>query len=579
MKQSTVTLAGVIAFTAVAAMLIAGVLAVKGAAANEQESVERRAELRQLGIDLGAASDFLTNEARAYAVTADDAHLRAYWNEIDNTKTRDKVVARLEELGTPQAELALIEEAKKNSDSLVTTESRAQRLVLEAKGTPESAMPPAIAGFELSPADARLGAQRKLATARRIMFDAKYASDKAVIVAPLARFQTQMNARAAAEAADATASRDRWTTVLLVLSVLAAVLMAAVLWIFHSQVGRVIGRYTGALATRDADDAEFALPVGGTAELRDLGERFNRQFAENREALDRNRSLLADMTALVDRVAEATASVSAASQQMASTSEEAGRAVGEIAGAVSEVASGAERQVRMITEARESSEETAKAAELARSVAEEGVSAADQASAAMHALRESTSDVTTAIRELAGKSEQIGGIVATITGIAGQTNLLALNAAIEAARAGEQGRGFAVVAEEVRKLAEESQHAAASIAELIGEIQEETERTVRVVEDGAERTEQSSATVEAARAAFQQIGASVEDMRGRIVQIVSATGEVSAVAEQSSASAEQVSASTEQTSASTQEIAASAQELARTAEQLEELVRQFKHAA
>ena len=64
---------------------------------------------------------------------------------------------------------------------------------------------------------------------------------------------------------------------------------------------------------------------------------------------------------------------------------------------------------------------------------------------------------------LAEKSEEIGAIVGTITGIADQTNLLALNAAIEAARAGEQGRGFAVVAEEVRKLAEESQKAAGEI--------------------------------------------------------------------------------------------------------------------
>src|SRR5437899_1846351 len=73
------------------------------------------------------------------------------------------------------------------------------------------------------------------------------------------------------------------------------------------------------------------------------------------------------------------------------------------------------------------------------------------------------------------RSEQIGGIVATISAIAGQTNLLALNAAIEAARAGEQGRGFAVVAEEVRKLAEEAQAAAEEIGRLIGEIQSETE--------------------------------------------------------------------------------------------------------
>ena len=79
-------------------------------------------------------------------------------------------------------------------------------------------------------------------------------------------------------------------------------------------------------------------------------------------------------------------------------------------------------------------------------------------------LAESSAQVSEGIQALSVKSERIGGIVGTITGIAEQTNLLALNAAIEAARAGEQGRGFAVVAEEVRKLAEESQSAAAEIS-------------------------------------------------------------------------------------------------------------------
>ena len=122
----------------------------------------------------------------------------------------------------------------------------------------------------------------------------------------------------------------------------------------------------------------------------------------------------------------------------------------------------------------ETADETAAAAEEAAQSCRDGVQAAEEASIAMQAVRDSSTETSEAIRSLGEKSDQIGGIVETITGIAAQTNLLALNAAIEAARAGEHGRGFAVVAEEVRHLAEESQQAAATIAELIQQIQQET---------------------------------------------------------------------------------------------------------
>jgi methyl-accepting chemotaxis protein len=321
---------------------------------------------------------------------------------------------------------------------------------------------------------------------------------------------------------------------------------------------------TMAAAADSIAAGDLTVEVTPVSERDALGNAFERMVTNLREMLG--------------EVTRAASVMGSSSQQMASTSEEAGRAVSEIANAVSDVARGAEQQARMVEEARTSTDETATAAQAARSVADDGVAAAARASAAMRDLRESNAAITTAIRELAGKSEQIGGIVETITGIAGQTNLLALNAAIEAARAGEQGKGFAVVAEEVRKLAEESESAAASISTLIREIQQETETTVRAVETGAVKADESAETVEVARAAFEQIGASVEDMRGRIQQIAAATSEVAAVAEQSSASTEQVSASTEQTSASTQEIAASAQELARTTEELEAMVGRFKLA-
>ncbi|MEZ5121785.1 MAG: methyl-accepting chemotaxis protein [Solirubrobacterales bacterium] len=290
------------------------------------------------------------------------------------------------------------------------------------------------------------------------------------------------------------------------------------------------------------------------------------------EAYNETRGALA---AMIGQVNSTAGHVSSASQQVASTSEESGRAVTEIATAVSEVATGAERQVRMIEGARSAALETAGAADQARDVANAGAQAAEEATSAMAAVRENSAEVTVAMQSLATKSQEIGSIVATITGIAEQTNLLALNAAIEAARAGEQGRGFAVVAEEVRKLAEESQEAAASIGSLASAIDGETNRAVEVVEAGAHRSDEGAEIVARAKESFEAIAASVRDVSARVSEIAEATTEVAAVAEQSSASTEQVSASTQETSASTQQIAASAQELARSAEELEQLVSRF----
>ena len=90
-----------------------------------------------------------------------------------------------------------------------------------------------------------------------------------------------------------------------------------------------------------------------------------------------------------------------------------------------------------------------------QTLAEAGGEVVKQAISAMHAIEQS--------------SNQITRIIGVIEDIAFQTNLLALNAGVEAARAGEAGKGFAVVATEVRGLAERATGSAREIRSLISQ--------------------------------------------------------------------------------------------------------------
>ncbi|HEY8815084.1 MAG TPA: methyl-accepting chemotaxis protein [Candidatus Dormibacteraeota bacterium] len=151
---------------------------------------------------------------------------------------------------------------------------------------------------------------------------------------------------------------------------------------------------------------------------------------------------------------------------------------------------------------------------------------------------------------LAGRVNEIEGILELINDIADQTNLLALNAAIEAARAGDAGRGFAVVADEVRRLAERSKAAAAQIATIVEGAQTQSGETVMALEKSIKQMERGLSLME---------------------DVAKAGGQMNAAHQQQRASTDQVGLAIERIAEGSRSVAITAQEIASAAARQGEL--------
>lgn len=196
-----------------------------------------------------------------------------------------------------------------------------------------------------------------------------------------------------------------------------------------------------------------------------------------------------------------------------------------------QVAAAMEEMAYSFSKVAENAIQASEAAKQANKDASVGRSVVQLTQEAIHELAQSIKETESQVADLEVQSLDIGGILDVIRGIAGQTNLLALNAAIEAARAGEQGRGFAVVADEVRSLAQRTQHSTQEIQDLIERLQLGAKSAVISMQENKIRAESSNENAVKAGEALTAITDAVGLINDMNTQISEAAQQQSSVAE------------------------------------------------
>ena len=218
---------------------------------------------------------------------------------------------------------------------------------------------------------------------------------------------------------------------------------------------------------------------------------------------------------------------------------------------------------------------TADATQAANRLTDRGRSIAGETRDAIQRLSTAVGETGQTVTQLARDSDEIGGVVDVIKGIADQPNLLALNAAIEAARAGEMGRGFAVVADEVRQLAQRTSESTGQIHSLIAKLQQTASNAVQTMEAGHRQAEEGVQRVMEADQALVGISEAVANITDMATQIAAATEQQSSVAEEISRNISTIAALADETSEQAQHSALLSEELTHTATTQYSLVQRF----
>jgi len=249
---------------------------------------------------------------------------------------------------------------------------------------------------------------------------------------------------------------------------------------------------------------------------------------------------------IVERMNQQATAIATAANEIATTVEEQERVAMQQASSVNQTTTSMDQLGASSQQSAEQAQAASEGADRVLILASGNTLTQEQIASDNISLREKMKQVQRQIQRLSEHLSQISSITNAVSDLANQTNMLALNASVEAVRAGENGKGFGVVAAEIRKLADRSRQSAEKISALIMDIQNATNSTVTVTEEGTRAVENIVGAINDVAVNIQQISLNTKQQALAIQQVVDAMNSLNRAAQESASGIAQTKVSTQQ---------------------------------
>lgn len=137
-------------------------------------------------------SDYLTEQARLYAVTMDLMYAESYLEEVNVTKRREKALDEMKKYPFTENSRVHLETALENSNRLMEQELYSMKLISVAQDYDMERLPEEIREVQLTKEDEALSARDMVRKAQDMVFGEVYQAEKATIINDLDYFMEEI---------------------------------------------------------------------------------------------------------------------------------------------------------------------------------------------------------------------------------------------------------------------------------------------------------------------------------------------------------------------------------------------------